>query len=122
MGAPTNVPGQAATVDTGKFIKKKGWQYYYQHRKLITIDKNMVEGTHTDFPVLINITLDDTKVQHAGGYDIIFNNTYGEQPDQEIESCSSDTGELIASDHFLPQRRLSTERHLWSLWAQLCWR
>jgi hypothetical protein len=68
----------------------------YQYRKLITINKNMVVGTHTDFPVLINLTLDSTKVTSANGYDIIFTNEYSEKLDHEIESYDNGTGELHA--------------------------
>jgi hypothetical protein len=96
-GAPTNVSGQAVTVDSSKFIKKKGWQqYYYQYRKLITINKNQVVGTHSNFPVLINITLDSAKVKSTNGYDIMFTNEYGEKLNHEIDSYNSGTGELLA--------------------------
>ncbi len=59
-------PSDPDTVDDTKFIKQKGRpQEYYKYRRLITINKNKVVGTHTDFPVLINITLNPAKVEHT---------------------------------------------------------
>ncbi|KKM82723.1 hypothetical protein LCGC14_1316670, partial [marine sediment metagenome] len=96
QGAPVNISGEPDTVDNTKFIKKRGRQQrYYQYRRLITINKNEVEGTHTDFPVLINLTLGAGKAR-ADGYDIIFTNMYGDKLDHEIESFNSSTGEVFA--------------------------
>ncbi|KPJ84464.1 MAG: hypothetical protein AMS17_16230 [Spirochaetes bacterium DG_61] len=53
QGAPTNISGKPNTIDNNLFIKQRGRQQdYYQYRKLLTINRNKVEGTHTDFPVL----------------------------------------------------------------------
>jgi len=97
QGAPTNISGEPDTIDNSKFIKKKGRQQdYYQYRRLITINKNQVVGTHTYFPVLINLTLGSGKVQNADGYDIIFTDMHGEKLVHEIESFNDTTGELFA--------------------------
>jgi len=97
QGAPTNVSGQAPTVDSSLFLKERGWQQeYYQYRRLVTINKNLVQGTHQDFPVLIDITLNPANVQSANGYDIVFTNQYEERLDHEIESYNNGTGELVA--------------------------
>ncbi len=64
----------------------------------------MVSGPHTNFPVLISLTLADLKttanggnVQNASGYDIIFTSDQAgnTQLAHEIESYTASTGEII---------------------------
>ena len=53
QGAPAS-PG---TVDNTRFIKQKAPLRYFQYQRAVTINKDMVVGTHTDFPVLVHVTL-----------------------------------------------------------------
>jgi len=93
QGAPAS-PG---IIDTSKFIKMKGWQEcYYQYRKLITINRNKVVGTHMNFPVLVRVTLNPVRVQSPYGYDIIFRDENGQPLDHEVESWNDSTGDLVA--------------------------
>ena len=97
LAAAQGAPASPGTVDTGKFIEQKGYQeQYFQYRRQITINKSKVTGTHTDFPVLIDVTLDSTHVQSANGYDVIFTDSAGVQLSHEIESYNSGTGRIIA--------------------------
>ena len=70
----------------------------WQFRKQITIDRNKVGGTVTDFPVLISRT--DTNLQssaQADGDDILFTSSDGTTKlRHEIEKYVSGTGELVA--------------------------
>jgi hypothetical protein len=90
-------PASPETVDYTRFIKQRWYEErYFQYRRFITINKNQVVGTHSDFPVLIHLTLDPAKVKNSGGYDIIFKDEKGRQLDHEVESYNSGTGELFA--------------------------
>ncbi len=68
------------------------------------VDAEVIGGSHTNFPVLINSTLLDLrtvgnggKVEDANGYDIIFasDEAGATQLAHEIESYVSSTGEII---------------------------
>jgi hypothetical protein len=71
----------------------------WTHRKNITIDKRMVNGTLTDFPALINFTSDsDLKTYaKANGQDILFTDSGGTSKlSHEIELYQSGSGGLVA--------------------------
>jgi len=73
------------------------WNTSWIYRKSITIDKDNVVGSLTDFPVLIDIQDADVKNNsQPNGYDIAFTDWYGNQLPHEIEYYNSGTGELIA--------------------------
>jgi len=44
----------------------------YEHRKKITISGALVSGSHTHFPILVNITDSELNTCRSDGYDIIF--------------------------------------------------
>jgi len=71
-----------------------GWQY----RKKVTIDHNLVDGYHSDFPVLVNIVDSDlrNKTQDDGD-DILFMDGSGSAYKlyHEIEYFDSSSGELV---------------------------
>ena len=73
-----------------------GWfNSSWNYRKNITIDHTKVNGTQTNFPVLINISDSDLASDAlANGDDIVFTNSTGSKLDYEIESYSS--GNLAA--------------------------
>ena len=69
------------------------------YRKNITIYKNSVNGAHTSFPVLINLTTDnDLKTSaRTDGFDILFTSSDGTTKlNHEIESYNSGNGALLA--------------------------
>ncbi|SMO96197.1 DUF2341 domain-containing protein [Gracilimonas mengyeensis] len=73
-----------------------GYQYYKQ----VSIQASQVQGSHSNFPVLISITDTDLRdnVQSSNGYDILFAADVNGNTilSHEIESYNSSTGELIA--------------------------
>jgi hypothetical protein len=72
-----------------------GWLY----RKKLTVNKTMVSGTQTDFPVLVNLSSDADLASDAqdSGNDIVFTREDGTtQIPHEIESFSGTTGALLA--------------------------
>ena len=73
-------------------------------REIDFVDAQVVTGPHTNFPVLISLTLADLKttanggnVQNANGYDIIFTSDQAgnTQLAHEIESYTASTGKII---------------------------
>ena len=70
-------------------------QESYQYRKIIRIDSTLVEGTHTDFPVVISIQDDTQLYNHArsDGYDIIFTNSNGDILNHQIHSFTRNVGD-----------------------------
>jgi len=82
------------------------WLDGYCYRKQITIDAGQVSGTgdHSDFPVLINITVDPHLetignggyVYDADGLDLVFSMDHSAILDYDIEEYNSTTGEFIA--------------------------
>jgi MSHA biogenesis protein MshQ len=71
----------------------------WQHRKVITINHNMVYGTQSFFPVLINLTSDNDLRTGArsNGYDILFTSSDGvSKLPHEIEKYTSGSGALTA--------------------------
>ena len=71
----------------------------WSYRKPITINGSQVQGTVTNFPVLINLSSDSdlaTSAQDDGG-DIVFTNAVNTvRYDHEIEKFVKSTGELVA--------------------------
>jgi hypothetical protein len=71
----------------------------YLYRKVITIDKDMLSGTVTNFPMLVSVV--DTDMGHPGhkvqtdGDDIVFTNSAYTKLDAELESWDEATGTLI---------------------------
>ncbi len=71
----------------------------YLFYKPITISGAQVQGTHTDFPVLIQLTDSDlANFARSDGFDIVFTTspTSTTTLDHQLESFNSGTGELIA--------------------------
>jgi len=77
----------------------------YNFRKKFSIDNAQVSGTsHSNFPVLINITDSDFatvansgRVQNVNGFDIAFTSADGStQLDHELESYNASTGQVLA--------------------------
>ncbi|MDD1670894.1 MAG: DUF2341 domain-containing protein, partial [Methanomicrobiales archaeon] len=69
------------------------------YRKKITIDKTKVSGTNplSDFPVLVNLTLETPAHAQANGEDFVFTASDGTSKlSHEIESYSGGTGVLTA--------------------------
>ncbi len=90
-------PASPDTVDNTRFIKQKERQLpYFQYKRALTINAGMVLGTHTDFPVLVHVTLNPAHVMNANGYDTMFTDDNGVPLSHEIESYNSGTGELWA--------------------------
>ena len=80
-----------ATIDNGPAVTLG-----YAYQKTLTIDGSKVEGTNTDFPVLIHITDTDLrdKVLNNSGYDIMFSDINYTRLDHDLESYDPATGEL----------------------------
>jgi len=82
------------------------WLDDYCYRKQITINASQVSGTanHSDFPVLINIGLDNDLrtignggyVYDANGLDLVFSIDHSAILDYDIEEYNPATGEFIA--------------------------
>lgn len=76
----------------------------YQFYKDITIQASQVQGSLTDFPVLINITDNDLRtvangggVTNGNGFDIIFTNSDGSIVlNHRLETYSATTGAIVA--------------------------
>lgn len=71
----------------------------YLFYKMVTINGTEVQGTHTDFPVLIRVTDSDLSAYARNdGFDIVFTSNFNETNilDFQLESYNSGTGELIA--------------------------
>ncbi|MBO6524053.1 MAG: DUF2341 domain-containing protein [Balneolaceae bacterium] len=77
------------------YAQPAGYDFY----KPVTINASQVNGTHTDFPVLISIT-DSDLVNNArsDGFDIVFTSTSTSTTilNHQLESYNSSTGELLA--------------------------
>ncbi len=73
------------------------WNSSFTYRKKITLDKDKVFTTLTNFPILVSITDSDlaSKAQ-SDGDDIVFTNITGSKLNHEIEKYTSGTGELVA--------------------------
>lgn len=76
----------------------------FAYYRTVTIDKDLVSGDQTDFPVLISGTYAYLKtvgnggdVQNANGYDIVFytDATAATKLDHEIESYDATTGAVV---------------------------
>jgi hypothetical protein len=92
------------------------WGYY----KEIIINKDQVQGTLTNFPVLISITDDDlkTSAQEDGG-DIVFTNSANSMKlDHEIEKFVKSTGELVAWVR-VPELTLDSDYTMWMWYGNL---
>jgi hypothetical protein len=70
----------------------------WSSRKNITIDKSRVSGSHSNFPVLISLPLDDDLAANArsDGFDILFTTTDGTKIPHEIERYTGGSGTLVA--------------------------
>ncbi len=93
---PTVTPTQ--TTQTGEWYNQS-----FNYKKTITINKTQVQGSHSNFPVLISITdpeLKSTsnlgKVASTQGYDLVFTSSSNTKLSHEIEKYDPSTGELIA--------------------------
>ncbi|MFH1101422.1 MAG: DUF2341 domain-containing protein [Methanobacteriota archaeon] len=71
------------------------WNESWQYRKMVLINHTKVDGSLSNYPVLIKTIVDPTKVQSDGG-DIVFIMTNGSKMNHEIESYNSMSGELVA--------------------------
>jgi hypothetical protein len=83
-----------ALIAAAPMASAAGWSYY----KTITIDKSKVQGTLTNFPVLINITDSNlASSAQSDGDDIVFtDNANSVKLDHEIEEFNKSTGKLVA--------------------------
>lgn len=71
----------------------------YLFYKPITLNGSQIQGTHTNFPVLISITDPDLASNaRSDGFDIVFTTSASSTTilDHQIESYNSSTGQLIA--------------------------
>ncbi|MCR9132811.1 MAG: DUF2341 domain-containing protein [bacterium] len=71
----------------------------YLFYKPITLNGSQIQGTHTNFPVLISITDPDLAANaRSDGFDIVFTTSASSTSilDHQIESYNSSTGQLIA--------------------------
>ncbi len=71
----------------------------YLFYKPITLNGSQIQGTHTNFPVLISITDPDLAANaRSDGFDIVFTTSASSTTilDHQIESYNSSTGQLIA--------------------------
>lgn len=68
----------------------------FLYRVSVTIDHTLIGSTETNFPVLVNVTLDSSHVTSASGYDIVFTSSADVLLDFDLESYDSGTGTVIA--------------------------
>ncbi len=76
------------------YAQPAGYDFY----KPVTINASQVNGSHTDFPVLISITDTDLASNaRSDGFDIVFTSTSSSTTilNHELESYNSSTGELV---------------------------
>jgi hypothetical protein len=95
VGSNTTIKTNYTTVSPNPPWYNYNWSY----RKNIINDKSGVNGTHSDFPVLINLASDNDLKNGArsDGYDILFTTSDGTTKlSHEIEKYTSSTGALIA--------------------------
>lgn len=87
----------------------RSWIY----RKNITVNGTQVNGTHTNFPLLVRITSDSdlSSKALANGSDILFVNSSGTKLNHDLELFNSTTGELIAWVN-IPELAQSTDYEL----------
>jgi hypothetical protein len=94
-GACINAASGGGGSGTSDWYNTSGaWSY----RKNITINASQVNGTQTNFPVMVRLASDSDlagKAQSSGN-DILFTNTSGTKLDHEIELYNSSTGQLVA--------------------------
>jgi len=92
-GNLNNTEERTITISTATPWYNSSWSY----KKNITINSSKVNGTQTNFPILINITDTDLRDDaQADGDDIVFVNSSGSKLDHEIEFYNGTTGELQA--------------------------
>ena len=76
------------------------WDSNWDYKKQITLDKDQVSSTQTNFPICINLASDSDLVNHVGydnGSDIAFvDSLESTQLDHEIEYFNNATGRLTA--------------------------
>jgi hypothetical protein len=68
------------------------------YRKNLTVDASQVNGTHTDFPLLVRLA-SDTELSlfaQADADDLLFTTTNGTRIPHEIELYNASTGQLVA--------------------------
>jgi hypothetical protein len=86
----------ASAVAEAGWYTPAGWQY----RKKLTLNGSLVQGTQTDFPVLVALTDPDSHLQanaQASGNDILFTAADGTAKlAHEIERYDAATGALVA--------------------------
>ncbi len=87
------------TDDSFDFESSTWWNSNWNNRKLITINSSQVEGTLTNFPVLINITDTDLRDDAQDDGDDVAFVLYSDNTtklNHEIELFNGTTGELFA--------------------------
>jgi hypothetical protein len=107
-GSCTNTKALYLKNDTGGYMNAHaqnvsaaatGWySTSWNYRKSITINASQVNGTQTNFPVMVRLASDSDLAADAqdDGDDILFTNTSGTKLDHEIELFNGSTGELVA--------------------------
>lgn len=76
-------------------VNSSWWDLNWSYRREITIDHTKVAGDLINFPILVETTMDVSKVQPDGD-DIVFTNSQGMKLNHEIELYDGSTGELVA--------------------------
>jgi hypothetical protein len=96
--APTQQT-QTQTETTTLSQSYKDWLF----RKVITLNKSKIQGSHTNFPLLISLTDPDLKSTSGGGKvastqgaDLVFTTSDDTKLSHEIEKYDPTTGQLIA--------------------------
>jgi len=89
----------ASLYDLG-YVPQGWYDTDWDHRKEITIESDYVSGSgsHTNYPVMINLASDSNLASSAqtDGDDILFTDSSGTKLDHEIEKYTSSTGSLQA--------------------------
>lgn len=82
----------------------------YTYRREVVLTGSLIAGDASDFPVLVEATLDAAKVTSSSGYDIRFETTGGTHLDHQVEAYTS--GALVAWVR-LPTLTASTDQTIY---------
>ncbi|MFP4489092.1 MAG: DUF2341 domain-containing protein, partial [Bacteroidales bacterium] len=70
----------------------------YEYVRTITVPAASVSGSQdlTDYPLLVDVNLDETHITSSSGYDVIFTDSDGSALDFELQNYNSGTGQYTA--------------------------
>ena len=87
-----------ALFTTTSQVQAAWYDAAWSSRKKITVDNTKVMATHTDFPLLVELTGDnDIKAARSDGFDFLFTDDDGTTKlDHEIEKWDDANGDLVA--------------------------